>query len=148
MKRIIICLAACFFASNINAQTDTTPIANAVMDYVNAFYYGDTMKIHNSISPLVVKYGYYRAKDKTAYEGEAMSFQQMIDYASSVNKRGASPNVVKFPKQIDIWDAQDQTASVKLTAWWGTDYILLSKVNNKWMITHVLWQSSPMTTTK
>ncbi len=72
----------------------------------------------------------------------------MIDYASSVNKRGASPNVVKFPKQIDILDAQDQTASVKLTAWWGTDYILLSKVNNKWMITHVLWQSSPMTTTK
>ncbi len=84
MKRILIYLVACFFISDINAQTDTTPIANVVMDYVNAFYYGDTMKIHNSISPLVVKYGYYRAKDKTAYEGEPMSFQQMLDYASSV----------------------------------------------------------------
>ena len=148
MKRIINCVVVCFFISRVNAQTDTTTIANAVKDYVNAFYYGDTIKIHNSISPTVVKYGYYRAKDKTSYEGEPMSFQQMLDYASSVKKRGVSPNVAKFPKQIDVLDAQDQTASAKLTAWWGTDYILLSKVNNKWMITHVLWQSSPPTTNK
>ncbi len=60
-----------------------------------------------------------------------MSFQQMLDYALSVKKRGVSANVAKFPKQIDVLDAQDQTASAKLTAWWGTDYILLSKVNNK-----------------
>ncbi len=148
MKRIISCFVACCFISSINAQTDKTSVVNAVTDYVDAFYYGDTMKIHNSISPIVVKYGYYRAKDKTTYEGEPMSFQQMLDYASSVKKRGVSPNVAKFPKQIDVLDAQDQTASAKLIAWWGTDYILLSKVNNKWMITHVLWQSSPDTTTK
>ncbi len=141
---MIFCyLVACSFISSINAQANKIAVTNAIMDYVDAFYYGDTIKIHNSISPTVVKYGYYRAKDKTSYEGEAMSFKQMLDYASSVKKRGVSPNVDKFPKQIDVLDAQDQTASAKLTAWWGSDYILLSKVNNKWMITHVLWQSSP-----
>jgi hypothetical protein len=35
---------------------------------------------------------------------------------------------------------QDQTASAKVTAWWGTDYILLENINDKWMIRMVLWQ--------
>ena len=47
------------------------------------------------------------------------------------------------PKDIAIYDVQDQTASAKLTAWWGTDYLLLAKENGRWMITHVLWQSPP-----
>ncbi|MBC7790917.1 MAG: nuclear transport factor 2 family protein, partial [Anaerolineae bacterium] len=39
------------------------------------------------------------------------------------------------------FDVLDQTASAKLTAWWGTDYLLLGKYDGKWMISHVLWQS-------
>ncbi len=42
-----------------------------------------------------------------------------------------------------VFDVQDQTASAKLTASWGTDYLLLAKVGDRWMITHVLWQSPP-----
>jgi hypothetical protein len=148
MNKIICCVVACCFINTINAQTDTITVTKAVMDYVDAFYYGDTMKIQNSISPTVVKFGYYRAKDKPTYEGEPMSFQQMLDYASSVKKKGVSANVANFPKRIEVLDAQDQTASAKLTAWWGTDYILLSKVNNKWMVTHVLWQSASVSTAK
>lgn len=125
------------------AQTDKEEVANAVKDYVDAFYYGDTSKIHRSISVNVVKYGYYIPKAKTIYEGEPMSFKEMIDYAAGVSKRGTSPNVEKFPKKIEVFDVQDQTASAKLTAWWGSDYLLLAKQNNRWMITHVLWQSPP-----
>ena len=32
---------------------------------------------------------------------------------------------------------QDQTASAKLTAWWGTDYLLLGKYDGRWMISSV-----------
>ena len=67
----------------------------------------------------------------------------MIDYAVDVKKRGPNTNVEKFPKKIDVFDVQDQTASAMLTAWWGTDYLLLAKLNDRWMITHVLWQSPP-----
>jgi hypothetical protein len=59
-----------------------------------------------------------------------------------VGKR-KNPNADKWPKKIEVLDYQDQTASAKLTAWWGTDYILLAKLDGRWMITHVLWQSSP-----
>jgi len=123
------------------AQKQQEEIVNAVKDYVDAFYYGDTSKIHQSIASNVVKYGYYMPKGKTIYEGEPMSFKEMIDYATGVRTRGVSPNVEKFPKKIEVFDILDQTASAKLTAWWGSDYLLLARINNRWMITHVLWQS-------
>ena len=131
----------CVYTSH--AQSPQKEVSNAVKDYVDAFYYGDTTKIHQSISRDVVKYGYYIPKGKTVYEGEPMSFQEMINYAANVKKRGVNPNVEKFPKKIEVLDVQDQTASAKLTAWWGTDYLLLAKLQGHWMITHVLWQSPP-----
>ncbi|MGZ8518357.1 MAG: nuclear transport factor 2 family protein [Chitinophagaceae bacterium] len=143
MLKHILCLLLIISSFLSQAQTANDEVSNAVKDYVDAFYYGDTGKIHRSISINVVKYGYYIPKAKTIYEGEPMSFKEMIDYAAGVNKRGASPNVEKFPKKIEVFDVQDQTASAKLTAWWGTDYILLAKLDGRWMITHVLWQSPP-----
>ena len=47
------------------------------------------------------------------------------------------------PKKVEIFDILDQTASAKLTAWWGTDYLLLAKYDGRWMIPMVLWQSPP-----
>jgi hypothetical protein len=116
-------------------------VANAVMDYVDAFYFGDTSKITRSISPNVVKYGYSRKKDERTYNGMAMSYQQMIDYVLRVKAKNDSANAQKLFKKVEVLDYLDQTASAKVTAWWGTDYILLAKQNGKWMITHVLWQS-------
>jgi hypothetical protein len=130
-------------AISVQAQDAKQEVANAVTDYVDAFYFGDTAKILRSISPAVVKYGYYRKRDSTNYNGEPMSYREMLDYATSVKKRN-NPNAGKLPKKIEVLDFQDQTASAKLTAWWGTDYILLAKLNGKWMITHVLWQSPPL----
>jgi len=141
MKRTLI-IALALITINCYGQDDKQQVSHAVLDYVDAFYLGDTTKILRSISPAVVKYGYYRKKDATAYEGEPMSFREMLDYATTVGKR-KNPNVDKYVKKIEVLDYQDQTASAKLTAWWGTDYILLAKLNGKWMITHVLWQSPP-----
>jgi hypothetical protein len=129
-----------------SAQDDKQNVANAVTDYVDAFYLGDTTKIYRSISPIVVKYGYYRKKAETVYNGEPMSFREMLNYATSVGKK-KNPNADKWVKKIEVLDYQDQTASAKLTAWWGTDYILLAKLDGKWMITHVLWQSPPKSAT-
>ena len=141
MKQILIIVLSIVTIGSYG-QHDKQLVNDAVLDYVDAFYGGDTTKILRSISPSVVKYGYYRKKDATTYEGEPMSFREMLDYATSVGKK-KNPNVDKYVKKIEVLDYQDQTASAKLTAWWGTDYILLAKLNGKWMITHVLWQSPP-----
>ena len=138
---LIACLllsAACF------AQSDRDAVAGAVTDYIDAFYYGDSMKQHRSISPNVQKWGYWRHKDSANYSnGEAMSWQAITDYVARVKARNNPAAADKFVKKVEVLDVQDKTASAKCTAWWGTDYLLLAKMNGRWMITHVLWQSPP-----
>jgi Putative lumazine-binding len=143
MKKLAL-ITLTVLSLNAYSQTDKEAVNNAVLDYVDAFYFGDTAKIVRSISPAVVKYGYYRKKDELVYNGEPMSYQEMLDYAASVKKRN-NPNAANLVKKIEVLDVLDQTASAKLTAWWGNDYILLAKQNGKWVITHVLWQSPPRT---
>lgn len=129
------------FAGQAIAQSPADSVQLALNDYIDAFYYGDTSKIYRSIDPGVHKYGYYRPRNGNTYAGEAMPFQEMIDYAKAVFKKGKNPNVEKFPRQVEVYDVLDQTACGKVTAWWGTDYVLLAKLDGHWKITNVVWQS-------
>lgn len=71
-----------------------------------------------------------------------MPWANFLSYAKDVKSRGR-PTPATAPKEIAILDVADQTASAKLTAWWGIDYLHLAKYDGKWMITQVLWQSPP-----
>lgn len=126
-----------------HAQTsDTIAVRRAVLDYVEGFYEGDTAKLVRSVRPEVFKYGFWRHRDSTSYVGEQMPFKEFIEYAKGVKARNR-PTPATAPREIQLFDVQDQTASAKLTAWWGTDYLLIGKYNGRWMIAHVLWQSAP-----
>ena len=133
----IVVLMILPFCSTL-AQTEKAKVEAAVRNYVEAFYNADTIKIHQSIAKDVVKYGYAIPKNKTQYERFPDSFQEMI---SSILKYGKYPT--QIPNAIEVFDLLDQTASARLTAGWGIDYILLAKQKGNWMITHVLWQTHP-----
>lgn len=68
-----------------------------------------------------------------------MTWRQAIDYAKGVfeKKNFAKPEA---PKKVEILDVLNSIASAKVTAWWGIDYILLSKQNNEWIIEQVIWE--------
>jgi hypothetical protein len=69
-----------------------------------------------------------------------MTYEQLIEVA----KTGTRPeNPKDAPKEITIYEVLDQTATAKLVAAWGIDYMHLAKFDGKWMITNVLWQSPP-----
>jgi Putative lumazine-binding len=117
-------------------------VRRAVLDYVEGFYEGDSVKLARSVRPEIFKYGFWKARDSTRYAGEQMKFPEFFDYARRVkqNNRQAPPPA---PKGVELYDVQDQTASAKLTASWGTDYLLLGKYDGRWMISSVLWQGPP-----
>lgn len=121
---------------------DRALIQRAVLDYVEGFYEGDTAKLVRGIRPDVHKYGFWRPRDSTSYQGEQMTWAEILGYARQVKASGRQTPATA-PKTVDIYDVQNQTASARLTASWGTDYLLLGKFDGKWMITHVLWQSPP-----
>lgn len=124
------------------SAADREAVRAAVLDYVEGFYEGDSARLVRSVWPEVRKYGYYRRADDAPYQGTAMSYPQFTAFANRV-RAGEITTPANAPKEIVIFEVQDQTASAKVTAWWGTDYLLLAREGGRWMITHVLWQSPP-----
>lgn len=70
-----------------------------------------------------------------------MTFAEMVDLSKHYNADGRMPK--DAPKEIIIFDVQEQIASAKLTAWWGIDYMHLAKYDGRWMIVNVFWQTHP-----
>jgi hypothetical protein len=128
-------------APSLRAQgaADQAAVKRAVLDYVEGFYEGDTAKLTRSVWPEVRKYGYWRNEPAGPYSGSAMAYSAFLTYALDT-KAGKRKTPEGAPKDVVIFEVQDQTANAKVTAWWGTDYILLAKEKGRWMITHVLWQ--------
>ena len=118
---------------------DREAVRRAVLDYVEGFYEGDSLKLARAVRPEVFKYGFFKGRDAAKYNGMQMTWPGFFDYARGVKQNNRQAPATA-PKTIDIYEVQDQTASVKLTAFWGTDYMLLGKYDGKWMISHVLWQ--------
>ena len=116
-------------------------VRQAALDYVEGIYNVDPSRIERSVHPDLAKRGYYIKRGTTEYVSEPMTFQQLIEVARNWNKSGKLPK--DAPKEITIFDVLDQTASVKLVAAWGVDYMHLAKYNGKWMIVNILWQSPP-----
>ena len=115
-------------------------VKQAVLDYVEALYEADPTRIERSIHRDLFKLGFERDKDG-AYKPYRMTYQELYDLAARWNKTGRIPKNSK--KEIVVYDVADQTASAKLTAMWGIDYLHLAKFDGKWMITDILWQTPP-----
>lgn len=139
---LVFVLFAFPVAAQQEANADREAVRQAVLDYVEGVYNVQPERIERSVSPNLAKLGFYRPQTETAYRpGRSMAFQQLVEVAKNYNKEGKLRK--DAPKDIQIYEVLDQTASVKLTAEWGIDYMHLAKMDGKWMIINVLWQSHP-----
>ena len=142
--KIVFLIVAMLLAAPVMAQqsadADREAVRQAVLDYVEGIYNVEPARIERSVHPNLAKMGFYRPPAETAYRpGRPMAFQQLVEIAKTYNKEG---KLRKDPlKEIAIYDVLEQTATVKLTAEWGIDYMHLAKFDGKWMIVNVLWQS-------
>lgn len=124
-------------------KTDQELIKEAILDYVEGVYNVDTARIYRSVHPTLVKRGsWYDDKNKHYVPLQEMTFNQLVNLTKRWNKDGSRADANSI-KDIVIYDVQDKTAAAKLTAVWGTDYFHLAKLDGKWYIMNVLWQSPP-----
>ena len=124
------------------SNADSAGVRRAVLDYVEGFYEGDSTKHVRSVRSDVFKYGFWLPRDSTRYQGEQMPWAEFLSYTRRMRSRGATTPAAA-PKEVRLLDVQDQTAAAKVTAFWGTDYLLLGKFDGRWMVSSVLWQSKP-----
>jgi hypothetical protein len=144
MKKFLFALALFFaFPAAAIAQTDADreAVRQAALDYVEGIYEVSPQRIERSVHPDLVKRGFFIKKGETVYSSSPMTFTELVNLSKTYNKSGKLPKTA--PKEIIVLDVLDQTASVKLTAVWGIDYMHLAKYDGKWMIINILWQTLP-----
>ena len=73
------------------------------------------------------------SKKQKYYCKKNFSFEKMQEKLEAIMDKNA-------PKKVEILDISNTIASAKVTAWWGIDYMLLSKRGDKWMIEQVIWE--------
>lgn len=138
----VFALLAAPAALSAQSAADSAGVRAAVLDYVEGIYRVDTLRIVRSVRPDLAKRGYYIPRGQSAYANNPMTYAQLIGVARSFNANGHL-NAETAVKRVTILDLLDQTASAKLVADWGVDYMHLAKYDGRWMIVNVLWQSPP-----
>ena len=148
MKKLMLVIAALVsLAASVAAQqggadaAEREAVRQAVLDYVEGIYEVNPARIERSVHPELTKRGFFFKKGETAYSSDMMTFQQLVALAGTYNKNGRVPK--NAPKEVVVFDVSDQTASAKLTAVWGIDYIHLAKYDGRWKFVNVLWQTPP-----
>lgn len=139
---LLATLAARVSVAQAPTESDREGVRRAVLDYVEGFYEADSAKHTRSILPGVYKYGYMWLSSQNRYNGSQMTWAEFHESVAS-RKAGGRLAPATAVKEVVIYEVLDQTASAKLTASWGVDYVLLAKQDGRWMISHVLWQSPP-----
>ena len=139
MKKLFFLLTA-FIAVNFLSAQEKEKVEKACLNYIEGFYEGDTTKLVAALKPSMYKIGYWKNKNTGIYDFDGqMTYRAAMDYANNVmaKKNFAKPDA---PKKVEVLDVGNSIASAKVTAWWGMDYILLSKQGDKWVIEQVLWE--------
>lgn len=130
-----------FEKNNQPSSDDREAVRQAAMDYIESIYNVDPTLVERSVHPDLAKRGFFVKQGETTYTPHIMTFDQLIDLAKNYNKNGRIPK--DAPKEVTIFEVSDQTASVKVTASWGIDYLHLAKYGGQWKIVNILWQSHP-----
>lgn len=144
IKKLVLAILLGFLPGLLLAQTDNEKaIKNACFDYIDAFYKADTSLAYRSIHPKLQKRGFAYSQQNKSYSNQLeMPFPALIKLAKSWNVKGDRANE-RSARAVKVLDIEDKTASAKVTAAWGIDYIHLVKEDGRWLVMNVLWQSLP-----
>lgn len=148
MKRLALMVMVALALTGWAAQAQNTASADreavraAAMDYIEALYQAQPDRIVRSVHPKLTKVGFYKKEGQSEYSESPMTYDQLLKLSGSWNKDGKR-GVEKAPKEVAVYDVLNQTASAKVTALWGIDYLHLAKYDGKWQIINILWQEHP-----
>ena len=131
---VVLCLPAL-------AADDRKAVERAVLDYVEAVEQAKPELIERSVHTELAKFGFHRKDPGAEFRVIPMTYESLVELAANFKKEGYVPD--NPTHSVEIFEVLDQTASVKLTAFWGIDYMHLAKYDGKWKIVQVLWQSPP-----
>ena len=104
-------------------QSDRAAVEQAGADYLEALYLADPTRVERSVHPQLTKRGFWRESAAAPYGPQlTMTYEQLRTLATTWNAKKNQDTTIK---KVDVYDVLDQTASAKVTASWGIDYLQL-----------------------
>lgn len=101
---------------------------------------GDATRIEGSIHPYLKARGLLVAEEG-AQSLLSLPFTELLKLRKAYRQKGDMLGTAQA--DMLICDLGDWIAQVKLTKWWGTDYLLLAKDQEHWMIVNLLCNVHP-----
>lgn len=115
-------------------------IERAALDYAESYYEVRRDYAERSLSRALSKLGF-----ETAERTSRMDYEGFLAVVAWFEERGKP---LPGPKRVEILDALDCTALVKLTGSWGVDYLQLTQGepghDDAWVTRHVVWEAAPL----
>jgi len=136
-----LCAAALTLGPLRDRDEDRKAVERAVLDYVEAVEQGKPELMERSVHQGLHKFGFHRQEAGAEYREIPMTYEQLVELAGKYKQAGRVPDDAEH--EVELFEVLDKTASAKLTAFWGVDYMHLAKYEGKWKIVQVLWQSPP-----
>ena len=122
-------------------RADRAAVEQAALDYVDALYNADTTRIERSVHPQLTKRGFWRDNANLPWGPQTtMTYDQLMTLTKTWNADKKRDTSIK---KVDVFDVLDQTATAKVTAMWGVDYLHLAKYDGRWKIINIVWQAHP-----
>jgi hypothetical protein len=139
----MLLIAPATHAARTQTTDDREAVRQAMLDYVEGIYNAQPERLERSVHPDMVKRGYFRKQAADPdFTFEPMKRAQLITLAGNWNKDHKRP-IDTYPKDAIVYDVVNQTASGKVIAMWGLDYMHLAKHDGRWKIVNILWQTPP-----
>jgi hypothetical protein len=140
MRKAVFVLALALVSLPAAAQnSERAAVHQAALDYVTAVYESRPELIERSVSRDLTKHGFMRQKDGS-YRRAPMTYQELLQVAREWNKdRKQNVSI----KEVTVGEVFDQTATATVRASWGIDFMQLAKIDGRWQILNIVWQSHP-----
>lgn len=134
-----VCALPVIVSSAQSPADERAAVHQAALDYVTAVYEAKPELIERSVSPDLSKHGFMRQADGTYRRGR-MTYTQLIEVARTWNADGKRDLSIK---EVIVGDVSDQTATAIVRAAWGYDHMQLAKLDGRWKILNIVWQTYP-----
>jgi hypothetical protein len=141
MTAVLVLGAPAPCATTQDPAADKAAVHQAALDYVEALYEADPSKIERSVHPNLTKRGFMRGPNGQFGPMNTMTYPQLVELSGAWNKARNRDTSIK---KVEVLDVLDQTATAKITAQWGIDYMQLAKFDGRWKIVNIVWQTHPV----
>jgi hypothetical protein len=128
-------------SARAQSAADSAAVRAAALDYVEGYYEGNAERMARAVHPELVK----RIVARDSASGRSWINNMGAGSLISGTARGGGRNTPpdRRRKDVRILDIYGNVASVRATMSGWIDYMHIARIDGRWQIVNVLWETHP-----